>query len=240
MPAGGRKTVGIGKNKLNSRNSRIVVPQPEKRPLHIPQRNLIKRDELTIQDDWWILHRRGPRRTAPDHNPNEDRAIPTWIVRGSLPERIVYQRLLDMKYVAGIDFDFQSSMEGGRLELGGIVADFLLPQQKICIQVQGPSHDAVIRIKKDEEQRLILESYGYNTIYLDQDTILDVYAFEDAWRSIFNLNPIWGGGQANSYTMADAIDGYDGRWILIAELITKLKANLIEANDKLVGVHYNY
>ena len=52
--------------------------------------------------------------------------MPKEQVNGTLPERILYLALIRvMHFSPNADFDFQSSQEGGRLELGGLVADFL-------------------------------------------------------------------------------------------------------------------
>jgi len=78
--------------------------------------------------DWFTLHKRGPRRSRVGEDPLEARAVPHDYIKGTLPERIVYYYLVNyMKFQAGVDFDFQSSMEGGRIELGGMVVDFLVP-----------------------------------------------------------------------------------------------------------------
>ncbi len=84
-------------------------------------------------------------------------------IYGSLPERILYKELKRRR----IEFSFQSSMMGGRQQLGGIVADFILPFYKIIIQVQG----TIWHVGKDAEawdtrQRLTLENMGYTVLYI--------------------------------------------------------------------------
>lgn len=236
MPLSGRKTENFSKNKVGSRSQRIKIPQPAKHPFHVHGQRQLKENEIHQSPPWYIEHRRGPRRLAAGEDPNEMRAISKYAVRGTLPERIVYQALLNMHYVVGCDFTFQSSLEGGRLELGGVVADFLLPIQRLCIQVQGPTHTQHIQIAKDEEQRMILEAYGYSVVYLDQDVILDPYRFEDAWRGIFNLAPVWGGGNQDTYGMADMVDGYDGRWKTLTDLAWQCLQNMWAANARAGGV----
>ncbi len=94
--------------------------------------------------------------------------------RGTLPEWRVYFWLTKHN----IEFDFQSSMMGGRLQLGGLVSDFLLPQRSppMVLNVQGifwhyfgPNADR----QKDQRQQDQLENMGYQVINLDEDMILE-------------------------------------------------------------------
>jgi very-short-patch-repair endonuclease len=109
-------------------------------------------------------------------------------VKGTLPERIVFKELLKRQYVEGIDFNFQSSKEGGRSELGGIVVDFLLEFHRIALQVQGPTHDTHIRKAKDREQASTLASMGFTMIELPTRIIDDPHLLE-AW---FRKHLDWG------------------------------------------------
>lgn len=58
--------------------------------------------------------------------------VPPGLV-ATIPEWLVYQWL--QKH--GVRFDFQSSLMGGRIELGGAVADFVLPELGMIWRVQG-------------------------------------------------------------------------------------------------------
>jgi hypothetical protein len=112
----------------------------------------------------------------------ESRAVPKSRVTGFLPERIEYLYLVkDMHFTDGGDFTFQSSLEGGRTELGGMVADFLFFIMRVIIQVQGPTHDRYINQLKDDEQREILEDMGFAVWYLPEKTVYSPYALE-AWH----------------------------------------------------------
>lgn len=167
---------------------RIKIPQPIKRPLRFQLRSIIRHD-LIQKDPWWFtFHRRGPRgRPKVGIDPLEARAVPKSLIRGTLPERIIYKYLLSyFKFIPGIDFTFQSSLQGGRIEVGGIVADFLFEYMRIVIQVQGPTHLQYLRILKDEEQRLALAELGYDTYYLDVDEIYNESILEEKMRRIFN------------------------------------------------------
>lgn len=83
-------------------------------------------------------------------------------VEGTLPELLTYQWLERR----GRQFDFQSSIMGGRLVLGGAVADFiisdLVPGGLVVWRVQGDYwHVEPERVQRDFQQRerLLMESY---------------------------------------------------------------------------------
>jgi hypothetical protein len=106
-----------------------------------------------------------------------------------------------MHFSPNADFDFQSSLQGGRLELGGIVADFLFPHMRIIIRVQGPTHTEYRRLAKDEEQRAILEDMGYLVWDLDLKTVYSPPLLEDWHRIKFGLmKGTRGGGFGNEET----------------------------------------
>jgi hypothetical protein len=134
-------------------------------------------------------------------DPQEARAVSEGQVRGTLPERIEYLHLIRyMHFSPDADFDFQSSLQGGRLELGGIVADFLFPYMRIIIRVQGPSHTQYLRSAKDEEQRAILEDMGYLVWDLDLKTIFSPPLLEDWHRIKFGLMKGTRGGGAGEHS----------------------------------------
>ena len=87
-----------------------------------------------------------------------------------------------------------SSLQGGRLQLGGLVVDFLFEIMKIALNVQGPTHKGYLRGRKDEEQRNILDSMGYTVYELWEDTIYNEYKLDDEMRRIFWLGESSGSG----------------------------------------------
>lgn len=182
--------------------SRVMIPQPATRPLDIHSKDLIKKLYVT-EDPWWFtMHRRGIKRTKVGTDPLESRAVPRSMIRGTLPERIVYNALVNLLHLSsGVDFTFQSSQEGGRMELGGIVADFLFPLMKFVIQVQGPTHEGFLRARKDEEQKNILADMGFRVFDVDLDVIYNEARFEAWLRNLFNLGGV-GGGSGGRYTEA--------------------------------------
>jgi very-short-patch-repair endonuclease len=112
-------------------------------------------------------------------------------VRGSLQERILYKALEDHDLIADIDFSFQSSMLGGRAQLGGLVADFIFEAPKVVVQVQSVWHttdlEAVVR---DSDQNMLLQSWGYTVIEVWPTTIMDETSL-DRWIER-NIMTLWG------------------------------------------------
>lgn len=153
------------------RRQRIRIPQPADKPIRFQSGSAVRK-EFIDQDPWWfVLHRRGVRRPEVGLDPLEARAVSENTVRGTLPERIMYKEL-QIRRLMGL-FDFQSSLQGGRMELGGIVADFLSDFYRMVIRVQGPTHKGHRRFRKDEEQRNILEEMGYSVHDIDDQTLYD-------------------------------------------------------------------
>lgn len=126
--------------------------------------------------------RRGPVKTRMPkmgQDPLEARAVPFEAIRGSLEERIVYKELLRRK----ISFDFQSSMQGGRQELGGIVVDFIIFHLNVAMRVQGTIwHTGAEAVARDEIHRALLENQGYHVWDIWDWQIHDKDLFEDWMR----------------------------------------------------------
>ena len=163
---------------------RIKIPQPFYRPLRMNRRDVVQRGLLKQSPDWYVLHKRGvPGRKYVGVDPADElRAIPESMVTGNLPERIIYMELVKRGYVEGIDFSFQKSAEGGRNELGGIVADFVMEFHRIILQVDGPTHDTHIRKAKDREQESVLVSMGFSVLHLRTQVIDNPLMLEQWFR----------------------------------------------------------
>lgn len=175
---------------------RIKVPAIERRPVRFQTRTLIRKQFLRPPDWRFSLHVRGPRgRPWVGTNPLEMRAIPKEQLRGTLPERIIYKYLTErMRFVDGIDFDFQSSLQGGRADTGGIVADFLFKILRIVINPTGPSHDEFIRIAKDREQTQALQLLGYDVFLIPEADVYDEQTFLKWMGMIFGTRGSGGQG----------------------------------------------
>jgi hypothetical protein len=97
----------------------------------------------------------------------------------TLPEWYVYWYLQYRKrMIPNLDFTFQSSLEGGRMELGGLVLDFELPgrigSKGLVINVQGEvwhRHTTAQR-GKDLNDKIRLTGMGYHVVYCNEDDIL--------------------------------------------------------------------
>lgn len=196
MPA---KSGYYTKHKLPRRKTerRIKLPPIPQRPVRFQLRSLIRQEFISKQPWWFVVHRRGPGgRPHAGVDALEARAVPHGLVRGTLPERILYAALIKlMHFIPDVDFDFQSGLQGGRIGFGGIVVDFLFPHLRLAIQVQGPTHDQFIRIKKDQEQKLALEEMGYTVVEVDEDVIYNEAKLDDWLRVTFGWLP---GGQGAS------------------------------------------
>lgn len=172
---------------------RLVMPQPLYRPLRFQIRSIIKDEYVQPSSPWWfVIHRRGPSQPEIGEDPLEARATPKGVIRGTLPERIIYRTLVeDFHMVPEVDFIYQSSLQGGRLDTGGIVADFLFPYLRIVINPTGPTHDETLRIYKDEEQVMALAEMGYTVYFIEEKKVYDEAYFNDWMRMViggFNLN----------------------------------------------------
>ena len=182
--------------------TRIFIPQSPTRPIDIHTKDLVKKEYVRTNPWWFTEHRRGIKREKLGEDPLEMRAVPKSQLKGTLPERIVYKSLVDLiKLNPNVDFTFQSSQAGGRIELGGLVADFLFPIMKIVIQVQGPTHNIFIRIKKDSEQQDLLADMGYRVFEIEDEIIYNEYRYEAWLRNLFNIGGV-GGGTGNTFNVA--------------------------------------
>ena len=185
------KLYGFTDPKLHRRpqQRRIIIPQSLFRPLKISRRDAVKRDFLSQDDQWFVEHKRGIRRPLVGEDPLEARAVSKDTVPGFLHERIVYQKLLNRRLSPTSDFSFQSSFEGGRATLGGIVVDFLFFTRRLVIRVQGPTHEGNLQRQKDEQQEALLVEMGYTVLDLDLKTIRDDNLLE-AWMRRF-IDNVW-------------------------------------------------
>lgn len=144
------------------------------------------------------LHRRGlitEDYRPPD--PREQYAVPDSEVHGTLPERIFYRALTDAHLTPNADFTFQSSLAGGRIELGGMVADFLFERPPLVVRIQGQYwhgqfdretgnliHGDLHQGRRDDEQGQILNDMGYAVLDLWEEETYDPFilkAWMDRW-----------------------------------------------------------
>lgn len=124
---------------------------------------------------------------------------PGWI-QATQPEWNVYWWLtIRKKFIPDYDFSFQSSLGGGRLEYGGLVVDFLLPDIMggLVLNPIGEHwhlETSEQRAKLVDDQRRLQSDYGYTVVYIREDDIITPgrldYVMEQALVGItlFNIN----------------------------------------------------
>lgn len=166
---------------------RISMPQVPNRPLRFQLRTILRHELITPPDPWWMtVHRTGLPRAKVGADPLEARAMPAGMIPGYLDERILYAALVNLfHFVPEVDFQYQSSQEGGRMEMGGYVCDFLFPILRIIINPTGPQHYQFRNARKDEEQIQALAERGYQVYLIDYEVIEDEYKLEDFLRRVF-------------------------------------------------------
>ena len=159
------------------------------------------RPEIISPDGLITIHRR-PLGVA-DYRPQDPREA--WAqpqdempMKGTLPERVVYKSLTDRHVV----FDFQSSLLGGRIEMGGLVADFIVEfRQQLVIRVQGRFWHGefdretgnlitgeISQGRRDDEQRAMLEEMGYIVLDYWEEYADDQFVNDEWFRR--NIDPI--------------------------------------------------
>ena len=210
MPRGKFRFTGRRKI-LPRRQRRIIIPQPVERPISIHQRDLVKTEFLGVDPDTLTIHRRGVQQPKVGEDPLEARAVPKSRVKGTLPERIIYRWLeVNLNWRDGAEFDFQSALQGGRLELGGIVADFLIKFMGIVLNPLGPTHNQFLRKAKDEEQRQALAEMGYTQYEIPEKDVYNEPVFENWMREVLglNLSRRAGGIVDNAATVLDANEDF--------------------------------
>jgi len=109
----------------------------------------------------------------------EGQQVPEWFIRetggGTYPEFLVWKWLRDKGYQPDIDFRFQSSFFGGRLDLGGLVADFVIDAQipPLVIRVQGDYwHRLPGRAARDFFEMVRLLELGFSVVDVWEDDLM--------------------------------------------------------------------
>ncbi len=152
----------------------------------------LKKQELIQPQSALTVHRRQLKGMT-DYNPPDPReqyAVPLSEVRGTLPERIVYKALRD-RHLIPDPFSFQSTLTGGRLQLGGLVADFLSYMPPVVIRIQGSFwhgefdrqtgnliNGDIVQGRKDDEQGQTLNAMGFAVIDFWEFDVYDPYILE--------------------------------------------------------------
>ena len=120
---------------------------------------------------------------------------------GSLPEYVAYEAFQRAGKIPGIDFTYQSPLQGGRMEKGGQIIDFLFNDPPdLAINIQGVYYHYQFGIEsraRDIMAREQLLGAGITVIFIDEDNIMqdpDYYVREALnYRDHSRLGP---GGSA--------------------------------------------
>lgn len=105
---------------------------------------------------------------------------------GSIPEYYAFWALLRLGYDG--QFEYQEASLGGRLQRGGTVIDFYIPDLNLAIMVQSvrfhyanPEQNTA-----DTLIRATLTSIGYRVVYIDEEDILQnpIYYILEALKGI--------------------------------------------------------
>ena len=112
---------------------------------------------------------------------------------GSLPEFLVFQELLRLGKREGVDFTYQVAFQGGRLQKGGMILDFLFTNPPdLAINVQGTFFHAGTQ-RQDSIVRAQMAGQGIHVIFIDEADILsDVRRVVGAalqYRDLSRLGP---------------------------------------------------
>ncbi len=106
-----------------------------------------------------------------------DRALreilpPGW--PGSLPEFLVFQELIRQGKTPGVDFSYQAPQQGGRIQRGGVILDFLfINPPGLAINVNGDYfHGGADAQRQDKITRAQMAGEGITLIFIDESDIL--------------------------------------------------------------------
>lgn len=115
---------------------------------------------------------RGPVDTR-EVAPSPDQAPPDW--PGSDIEWMVMQSLIRIGLRPNVDFFYQSAMLGGNQQLGGIVADFVVVDPPIAIDVEGDywhygMGTSTLMLAKSQATQMA--ALGYTPIFIDADAVM--------------------------------------------------------------------
>jgi len=114
---------------------------------------------------------------------SQDKTPPGW--EGSLPEYVAYRAFERAGKVPGTDFTYQSPLQGGRMEKGGQVLDFLFyDPPDLAVNIQGVYYHYQFGIESSARDKIAREQMlgaGITVIFIDEDDIMedpDYYARE--------------------------------------------------------------
>jgi hypothetical protein len=96
--------------------------------------------------------------------------------QGSLPEYLAYRGFEKAGKIPGVDFTYQSPLQGGRMDKGGQVLDFLFSDPPaLAVNVQGVYYHyefGVETLARDKIGREQMLQSGIHVIFIDEDDII--------------------------------------------------------------------
>ena len=96
---------------------------------------------------------------------------------GSLPEWLAYQAFERAGKVPGVDFTYQSPLQGGRMQKGGQILDFLFNDPPdLAVNIQGVYYHYQFGIEtkaRDKIGREQMLGAGIQVIFIDEDDIME-------------------------------------------------------------------
>jgi len=123
---------------------------------------------------------------------------PGW--EGSKPEYLCYQTLIQIGKEPNKDFTYQSPLQGGRMEKGGMVIDFSFNNPPdLAINVQGVYYHYQFGVEtraRDLIARAQLAGHGVSLVFIDDDDLI--------------RNPTWHVEEALKYKDHSRIGGLGG------------------------------
>lgn len=104
---------------------------------------------------------------------------PDWF-KGSKPEWLTYNALLNLGYIEGVDFIFQQPFGGGREVGGGAVVDFYFPFENMAININSTYfHYAKVRNRLQDimVETQLATQWGVSMVYIDEEHLYQNAAF---------------------------------------------------------------
>lgn len=140
---------------------------------------------------YWIhLQRSSIKQVSIGLKPGEERAVPLDVIRGSLPERILYKALMDeFRMIPGIDFDLHSA---AHVAIGLSIPGIVFPHLKIVIIINGTGTDTYSHLRKDAEVRMAVEGQGYEVYEIPMEIIDDGERLDNFLKNIFGWSHSFG------------------------------------------------
>ena len=95
---------------------------------------------------------------------------------GSLPEWIFFSSLIQLGYQHGEDFSYQSPLQGGRMDKGGAIIDFMFYNPpNLAVNVQGVYYHYELGAQTKARDIMIREALagmGITLVFVDEDDLL--------------------------------------------------------------------